>query len=128
VLASIVLADGNLESLNEAACALTGAGYQVVALGNPIAAIEVIEGLPSVELLITQVDFGPNRPHGISIARMAMIRRPNIKVLFIARPEHIRAARAAGDVIAMPFALPDLLEAAEHVLLWQPASQGGAAH
>jgi hypothetical protein len=40
-----------------------------------------------IELLITSVNFAAGQPNGVSLARMARMRRPGLTVLFIGEAE-----------------------------------------
>jgi DNA-binding response OmpR family regulator len=91
--ARIVLAHDDADFLRKAAAAIRAAGYEVAAFDRSMAAVDALRNAQTVELLITRVNFPPGSPHGVSLANMArrnMARSkiPNLKVLFIARPEH----------------------------------------
>jgi hypothetical protein len=55
----------------------------------------------SVELLITRVNLPPGSPHGVSLAMMARRKIPDLKVLFIARPEQQEHTDGIGEFIPL---------------------------
>jgi hypothetical protein len=56
----------------------------VTTLADPMAALDVLEAAPPIEVLVTRVQFGHGKLHGIALARMARMRCLGLKVLFTA--------------------------------------------
>ena len=99
-----------------ATVALTLAGYDVAAFVDPMAALHALEAARTVEALVTRMRFGPGRPNGLELARMARRRRPDIRVLFIAKPEFAVHAAGLGDFIATPTTPTDIVEGVRRLL------------
>lgn len=95
---------------------LKASGHDVVAFGDVIEAWDALDGAERIEILVTRVDFGPGKPHGIALARSARLRRPAIRVLFVARPEYREVTLDAGVFIARPVSVPVVAEAVERML------------
>ncbi len=81
---------------------LTAAGWEAAGFSDPMAAIQAFDDADRIDLLITRVRFGPRKPHGISLALMAKIKRPRIKLLFTASPEYEEQARPLGEFLPLP--------------------------
>lgn len=94
-----------------AIAALKLAGQDAIAFTDPMAALDALDAAKTVEILVTRVIFGPRRPHGISLARLAQRRRPTIRVLFTALPEFAESVRGIGEFLPMPVRMPDFVEA-----------------
>lgn len=92
--------------------ALRDAGYGVSPYGSSHAALSALEGDGPAEMLISAVRMPPGQPHGFALARMARIRRPDIKIIYVtAYPELAKDDSAAelGPVIQKPFAVDELV-------------------
>ncbi len=85
--ARIVVAHDDPEFLESTVQALRDAGHDVASFADCISTINAFEGAQRSELLITRMIFGPGQQNGVSLARMARMKRPKIKVLFVALPE-----------------------------------------
>jgi CheY-like chemotaxis protein len=62
---------------------LTDQGLQVTAVADFRDALAVIEGDAPVDVLLCDIRMPEHTPHGFSIARMALVRRPRLRVLFV---------------------------------------------
>ena len=103
--------------LNVAATvALTVAGYDVAAFVDPMAALHALEDARTVEALVTRMRFGPDKPNGLALARMARRKRPDIRVLFTGQPEFAVHAAGLGDFIAAPITPTDIVEGVRRLL------------
>ena len=78
-----------------------------------------------MELLVTRVNFGPGKPHGLALARSARMRRPGVRVLIVARPEYAEDAAGTGLFLPHPVTVPQVAETIERMLA---DDQLGAAH
>jgi hypothetical protein len=62
-----------------------------------------------MEKLVTRVNFGPGKPHGVALARSARMHKRSIRVLFVVRPEHqedceevgLKWSRKIGQVVKL---------------------------
>jgi hypothetical protein len=66
--------------------------------------------------MVTKVDFGPGKAHGVSLALMMRSRLPGLKVLFIARPEFKEHTIGIGEFIATPISASDLLATVDRII------------
>jgi CheY-like chemotaxis protein len=70
-------------TLGQALCkVLTHAGYHVVFASDFRSALEVLEGDQPVDLLLVDIVM-PNSVNGLALARMARLRRRNLKVIYV---------------------------------------------
>jgi CheY-like chemotaxis protein len=61
---------------------LVDAGLQVTVAPDYREAPQVLEGEAPVDLLLTDIVI-PDRVNGLALARMALLRRPSIKVIYL---------------------------------------------
>lgn len=90
-------------------------------IDSPIAALDILEGAQCIELLVTSADFGPSQPNGVALARIARVKRPRIRVLFIGEPEHDYLFAGIGEAMHPPVTPVQVATAALHLL--RPGSQ-----
>ena len=79
-------------------------------------ALEALEASRHIETLVTRVRFAPGRPNGVTLARLARIKRPGIKVLFTALPEFQKYTEGLGDFMALPVSAADVVQAVRRLL------------
>jgi DNA-binding NtrC family response regulator len=96
--------------------ALLGAGQDVALFTDPMAALDALDTARTIEVLVTRVLFAPGQPNGIALARMARIKRPGIRVLFVALPEFARDAADLGTFMAYPVSVADVAETVGRLL------------
>ncbi len=84
--ASIVVVHDDPQFIELSVSALLDAGHDVRAFFSSMAAISVLEAPEQLELLVSRVVFPEGQPNGVSLARMARVKRPGVKILFVARP------------------------------------------
>ena len=77
----ILLVDDVARFRNEAAAALRRAGYRVVAVATTTAALDRLDGGLAAGILITRVVMPSGHPHGLALARMVRLRRPETRIL-----------------------------------------------
>ena len=115
--AQIVLVHDDSDFNVAATLALTVAGLDVAAFVDPTSAIQALERARTVEALVTRIQFGPDKPDGFALARTARKMRPDIRVLFVARPEFAASAVGLGEFIAAPITPTDIVEGVRRVLV-----------
>jgi CheY-like chemotaxis protein len=82
---------------------LRSAGYDVRAVPDYRLALQLLESGEPVDLIVLDVIM-PDRVNGFALARMARLRRPDLKVLYISGYEIPGAeAEALGPIIRKPF-------------------------
>jgi two-component system, cell cycle response regulator CpdR len=103
------------------ALALRGAGWSVIDTGDPMVAIGVLERNVPVDVLLTDLIMRPQKPHGLSIAKMAMIKRPDLKVVYLTGfPEKLPEKEIECGktvLLAKPVRIDLLLETIERLVL-----------
>ena len=114
--ARIVVVHDDADFNVAATVALTVAGYNVASFVDPMVALDSLAAARTVEALVTRVRFGPGKPNGIVLARMARRKRPDIRVLFVAQPEFAARAAGLGDFIAAPVTPTEIVEGVTRLL------------
>jgi DNA-binding NtrC family response regulator len=89
---------------------LQAAGYGIEAFAGSMEAIDALKAVEHIELLITRVTFPEGTPHGISLARIARMKNPAVRVLFVARVENREHTEGVGEFLAAPVTGAKLLE------------------
>ena len=70
-------------ALGQALCRiLAQAGYEAVFAGDFRAALDVLEGEQAIDLLLSDIVM-PNGVNGLALARMARLRRRDLKVIYL---------------------------------------------
>ena len=101
----------------EAVCAaLSASGKSVSGYSDAMQALDALEGATTTDVLVTRVDFGRGTLNGVALARMAQFRRPEVKVLFVARTENKEYTRGVGEALTAPAAVPDIVAAVDRLL------------
>jgi hypothetical protein len=108
--ARIIAIHDECEFLAETINALGHAGYDAVGFTDPAAALDTLIVAPNADLLITRVRFGPGKPQGVALAKMARANRPNLKVIFTARREFNEQIRDLGTLIRSPVLISVLMK------------------
>lgn len=85
---------------------LKTAGHDAVALPDSMIALDALESAARIEVLATSVNHQPGKPNGVALARMARLKRPGIKVIFIGPPETARHSAGLGDFLPSPAPAP----------------------
>jgi two-component SAPR family response regulator len=116
VAAQILVVQTEPDFLDQIVVALSYAGHTVHPYLDPMGALDALESLTHVDLLITRVRFGEGNPHGIALARMAHTKRRGIKVIFTARQEFADEAAGLGEFMIAPVSVSDLEQTVERLL------------
>jgi DNA-binding NtrC family response regulator len=114
--ARVVLVLDDLDFANQAVEALAARKYEAIALPNPLAALDALEGAARVELLITCTIHAEGQPNGVSLALMARSKRRNVKVIFVGTPEQARHTEGLGAFLASPITVETIVETAVRLL------------
>ena len=96
--------------------ALGAAGHQIRAFSSSMAAIDALQADEPAQLLITRIAFPQGQPNGVSLARMARVKWPGIRILFVGRPENREHTEGVGEFLAAPVAGNELVEAVDQLL------------
>jgi DNA-binding NtrC family response regulator len=100
-----------------AVTALRAAGYDIKAFSGSMEALDALEAADRIELLITRVTFPEGTPNGVSLARMARMKKPGVRVLFAARDENREHTEGVGEFLAVPVTGADLVAMVERMLV-----------
>ena len=114
--ARIVLAHDDPEFVHNTVPALRAAGYDVIAFADSMSALNALEAAHRVEVLITRVLFPEGQPNGVSLGLMARLKRPGVKVLFIARPDTQEHTEGIGEFLPSPVTAFEILETVRKML------------
>jgi DNA-binding NtrC family response regulator len=94
----------------KAAEQLAAAGYDAIALADSMVALDALEDAVRIELLITSFGYRPGRPNGIALARIARLKRPKIKVIFVGEPQLVHYTAGLGAFLQSPVTVSQLVE------------------
>lgn len=100
--AHILLVDDQEEARYAMCRLLEKAGYRVTTAPDFRKALETLNSAEECDLLITDLIM-PDRVNGFALARMARMRRPKLRVLYITGYD-VPCDEADGKVLRRPFA------------------------
>ena len=78
----LLLVDDDGVFAEAAAKTLRGAGYEVMVAPDHRLALQTLEGEGPVDLLVADIVM-PDRVNGLALGRMARLRRPGIKIIYM---------------------------------------------
>jgi CheY-like chemotaxis protein len=111
------------EAVRGAVCeGLRTAGYKVVATATTTEALRELETGRAIDLAVVDVKMPPGHPHGFAFARMARLRRPTLRFVFmsgcpeVAAPDVVEFEEPLGPVLLKPVRIADLIETTEGTL------------
>ena len=87
--------------------ALTRAGYHVTTASGYLKALEEVCSERKIDLLLTDIVM-PSGVNGFALARMARMRRKDLKVLYMTAYD-VPNAEALGDILHKPLSEADLV-------------------
>jgi CheY-like chemotaxis protein len=102
----ILLVDDDEGFRYAAAKALRNADFEIVAVPDYRGALEALEGNQPLDLLVTDIVM-PDRVNGFALARMARMRRLDLKVLYISAYD-VPTREAIGKVLRKPITADEL--------------------
>ena len=95
-MASLLVVDDDADVLEATCAVLKAAGHSVSGVPDALAALEIIESKAPIDLLMTDVVM-PGL-HGFGLARMALIRRPDLKILYVSGHSELKEADDAAQL------------------------------
>jgi DNA-binding NtrC family response regulator len=118
-LAAVLLVDDDEDVRSALAAALAGMGHDVVQAASGVQALDVIDRNAPLDLLLTDVVM-PGL-HGFNLARMTVLRRPDIRVLYMSGYADLDIVTRDGGprygkLLEKPLRLDDLRLAVEQAL------------
>ncbi|MGA8401024.1 MAG: response regulator [Stellaceae bacterium] len=113
----ILLVDDDEVFRDTTASILRSAGYRVQSAPDYRLALEILERGDPVDLLVLDIVM-PDRVNGFALARMARLRRPDLKVIYISGFDIPPAAgeEALGPIIRKPLDNDQLLDEIARIL------------
>src|SRR5215813_8801698 len=96
----ILLVDDEEAFCYAAARALRGAGFEVSLATDHRLALKILDSTQPLDLLITDVVM-PDRVNGFALARMARMRRRDLRVLYISAYD-LPTEEAVGKILRKP--------------------------
>ena len=113
----ILVVDDDAVFRDTAASILRSAGYRVHSAPDYRLALEILERGDPVDLLILDIVM-PDRVNGFALARMARLRRPMLKVIYISGFDipHATEEEALGPIIRKPLDNDQLLDEIARIL------------
>jgi DNA-binding NtrC family response regulator len=122
--AQIVLVHDDKSFLEEVAAAFAALGHDIAAFERSMTALSALEHAARADVLITRLTFPPGNPNGVSLARIARLKRPGIKVLFAGREQMREYTESVGEFLPSPISVSELVERVTRMLgeQDQPAS------
>jgi CheY-like chemotaxis protein len=99
---------------------LENAGFHVTAAQGFAAAIEVIESDERLHVLLTDIKMPEGTPNGVTIARMAQVRRHKLPIVYMSgsyEPDTISALEPGVPTLAKPFTSRELIKVIEAVII-----------
>lgn len=106
--ARVLLVDDDEGFRYAAAKALRNSGFEVIDVPDYRGALELLDGDEPVDVLVTDIVM-PERIHGFALARMARMRRPALKILYLTAYD-LPATEAIGKVLRKPVSDTELVE------------------
>jgi hypothetical protein len=97
--------------------ALLADGVDALTLASSMVALDALEASQKIELLVTCPEFAAGPPNGIALARMARLKRPGVKVLFVGSLEFAYLADGLGNFLPAPTTVDDVMTAVTRMLL-----------
>jgi DNA-binding NtrC family response regulator len=85
-----------------AVSALRSAGLEAVGFDDPMKALLALEAGTRARVLVTRVDFGPGKPNGVALGLMGRLKRPGLKVVFVATEEVQPYTEGVGEFLPLP--------------------------
>jgi DNA-binding NtrC family response regulator len=101
---------------SECVTALQAAGYDVKSFAGSMEALDALEATERLELLITRAAFPEGTPNGVSLARMARMKKPGIRVLFVALAENQEYTEGVGEFLPLPVTGSEILATVKRML------------
>lgn len=108
-MAKIVVADDDAANCYATVRALQNAGHEVVGFESSIHAWNAVKG--SIDILVTDVVFPPDQPHGLALATHARSLHSKLRVVFItAFADHANGLASTGETaFAKPLEIEKLV-------------------
>ena len=77
-------------------------GPDVAWFTDPIKALIALETAKSIAFLVTRLQFNDRQPVGLSLARLARVTRPDVRIVFTGDPDFRHYCWGRGEFIPEP--------------------------
>jgi DNA-binding NtrC family response regulator len=114
--AQIVVVHDDSEFLDRIVTALRTAGYDVASFTDTMAATNALEQAHLMDMLITRVRFPAGMPPGPALARMTLVKRPGVRVLFVGDPANEGFTEGVGEFLPTPTTAAEVVAMVERML------------
>ena len=114
--APVLIVHDNDHMREKALVALRTAGREAIGFSDPTAALDAIEATSRVRVVVTRVNFGEGKLNGVALARMLMIKRLGVKMVFVGLAESLPFADGLGECLPMPLDIEALVESVTRLL------------
>ena len=109
--ATILLVDDDDDFRYATECVLRAAGFVVIAVAGFAPALQQLDREDHIDLLLTDIQM-PGGIHGLALGRMALMRQPKLKIIYLTGFTFGDAIReASGPILAKPVPSDRLLAA-----------------
>lgn len=116
----VVVVHNETETRELAVTALQAAGHEVADFADPMQALSAVRASGRARVLVTRIDFGPGRLHGVALAQMVQAKQQSIRALFIGRPENQHYTDGVGAFLPVPLDAQALVETTNRLLSGRP--------
>jgi DNA-binding NtrC family response regulator len=99
---NVVVVHNDLRFVEEVVKALRLVGRDVATFGDPVEALDAIDAMPHLDILLTRVRFPPGRGNGVALASGVRMKKPGVKVVFTVAPENIEYAEGTRRICDRP--------------------------
>jgi DNA-binding NtrC family response regulator len=120
----VLLVHTDADVLAHVAAALRSAGYDVLEFANTLPAMNALDGVRPPDLLITRARYPAGSPTGLSLARLALLKCPHIKVVITGDPAKDEYAAGLGVFHPHPIDAPRLITTVGWLLAEDEKQQG----
>jgi FixJ family two-component response regulator len=114
--ARAVVVQADPDFLTTAAVALRAAGFHAAAFMDSMGALDALKSTQRIKVLVTCIDFPGGAPTGVTLARIAQMARPDLRVLFTDMPGLVPLAEGLGEFLAIPATELDVVSAVRRMM------------
>jgi CheY-like chemotaxis protein len=96
------------------------AGYKVVAVATTTEALRELEANQAFDIALIDVKMPPGHPHGFALGRMARLKRPDLRLVFMSGDAGVAEAdggEPSGPVLLKPVRISGLIVRTEAELV-----------
>ena len=91
---------------------LVAAGHDAIAFPDSMSALHALQNGRRIEVLVTSVDQSAGMPNRVSLALMARMKRPELRVISIGSAEFAHFVGDAGTLLPSPVSVENVVAVA----------------